>query len=78
MIYYILFEEAEDGYYGDFVIGNKLYSEDEAKTYIQIHAQKIYEEEKGAECYFKAESIKKDGIGLFYFRGFKTSRDSKK
>lgn len=73
VIYYILFEQAEDGYYGDFVIGNKLYSEDEAKTYIQIHAQRIYDEENGVECYFKAESINTRGEGVFYFRKFKTN-----
>ena len=73
MIYYILFEEAEDGYYGDFVIGNKLYSEDEVKTYIQTHAQKIYKEEKENEYYFKVESTDKYGTGWFYFRGFNTN-----
>lgn len=73
--FYILFEEAEDGYYGDILVNHTLYNKAEVDAYIQANAMEIYpykgdSEKSGIDCYFKALSKDVYGTGTFYFRKF--------
>lgn len=72
--FYILFEEADDGYYGDILINRKLYDKTEVDAYIKENATEIYPEEdsekNGIDCYFRAPSKNDYGTGMFYFQKF--------
>lgn len=73
--FYILFEEAEDGYYGDILVNRKLYNKADVDAYIKENATKVFpgretDLERGIDCYFNAPSQNRYGTGLFYFQEF--------
>lgn len=73
--FYILFEEAEDGYYGDILVNRNLYNKDGVDAYIKENATKVFpgketDLEHGIDCYFNAPSQNRYGTGLFYFQEF--------
>ena len=70
--FYILFEEAEDGCYGDFLINRKLYTEVEMNTYLNEKAIEVFplrdtDIKQGIKCCFKAQSLNEYGTGIFQF-----------
>lgn len=72
-VFYLLFEQSEDGYYGDFLKDRKLYTETEMDSYVKEHAEEVfpvkdYDKEHGYTCWFKAYSRNPYGTGMFYFR----------
>ena len=74
MEYYILFEEAEDSYYGDIIKGDALFTLEQKDEFVRVNASKIVNENGP---YFYSDTLVKDdyGTGLYYFRRFTTSDD---
>lgn len=72
LAFYILFEEAEDSCYGDFLVDRKLYSETEVEAYVKENAEMVFppreiDGEFGIKCTFLAQSQDHYGTGLFRF-----------
>jgi hypothetical protein len=80
MEYYVLFNQAEDGCYGDFVIYYKLYTKEQAENYIKQNATMIYEEndKEFVNYWFKMKSTNKYGIDWFYFKKFTLEEENGK
>ena len=72
LAFYILFEEAEDGCYGDLLVDRKLYSEAEMDAYVKENASSVFQIrdidiECGIKCCFKAQRRNEYGTGVFRF-----------
>ena len=70
--FYILFEEAEDGCYGDFLADRWLFSKTEMDAYVKENATNIFpvqdvDIQRGIRCCFKAKSRNEYGTGVFRF-----------